>query len=66
MASRRRQHGKGSKRPKHWHRGHGEARRWADIEHGWPELDTDADPVPAAPVPLRRDSGPSRLHGDTA
>jgi hypothetical protein len=62
----RRQKGKGSKRRKSWHRGHGEARRCADIEGAWPELDTDAGPVPSAPVPLRRDSGPSRLHWDTA
>lgn len=62
----RRQKGKGSKRRKSWHRGPTEARRLAKALQRLPDLHTGADPTQAAPTPLRRDSGPSRLHGDTA
>ena len=39
----KRQHHKGLKRPRHWHRGKGEARRWAHLR--LPDLETGADPT---------------------
>lgn len=55
---------KGKKRPRHYHRGRGEARRWARVDRRWPDLDTGADPTLAEPVRLRRKGRPDR--GDTA
>lgn len=55
---------KGLKRRKNWHRGKGEARRWQRTE--LPDVGSGADPTTGAPTPLRRDGGPSKLHGDCA
>lgn len=60
----RRQKGKGSKRRKRWHRGRGEARLFDRALTELPDVASGADPTTGEPIPLRRDSGPSRLHGD--
>lgn len=59
----RRQHHRGKKRPKHWHRGHNEARQWKRTE--LPDLGTGADPTSGAPRPLRRKQSGGRVHGDS-
>jgi hypothetical protein len=51
----RRQKHKGRKRPKHWHRGAGEARRWAALR--LPEVGSGADPTTGAPQPRGRKKG---------
>jgi len=61
----RRQKGKGSKRRKGWHRGQVEADRLERALRLLPDVCSGADPTDGEPVPLRRDSGSSRLHGDT-
>lgn len=49
----KRQHHRGKKRPKAWHRGRTEARQWQ--RHGdLPDLGTGADPTTGAPSPRRR------------
>jgi hypothetical protein len=60
----KRQKGKGSKRKKGWHRGRVEADLFEELMARLPDVNSGADPTEGAPVPLRRDSGPSRLHGD--
>jgi len=52
---RRRQKHKGRKRPKHWHRGAGEARRWAVLR--LPDVGSGADPTSGAPQPRNRRKG---------
>lgn len=61
----KRQKGKGNKRKKSWHRGRGESRRFAKTMRQLPDVGSGADPTTGAPIPLRKDSGPSRLHGDS-
>lgn len=46
----RRQHFKGKKRMKSWHRGRSEARRW--VRTLLPDLGSGADPTEGAPTPL--------------
>jgi len=48
----RRQHHRGKKRLKGWHRGRGEARRWAATD--LPDLQTGADPTQGEPAPIHR------------
>ena len=59
MTRRRRQHGKGGKRLKRWHRGSGEARRWDQAERTLPVLGTGAGPEDAAP-PQVSNRGPGK------
>jgi len=58
----RRQHHRGKKRLKGWHRGKGEARNWGRID--LPDLGTGADPTSGEPAPLRRNQPGGRIHGD--
>jgi hypothetical protein len=58
VTARRRQKHKGPKRPKHWHRGAGEARRWARIR--LPDVGSGADPTTGLPEPNPRRKGPAR------
>jgi hypothetical protein len=54
--SRRQQHGKGRKRRRSWHRGSGEAQRWASTE--LPDLGTGTPPNGEPnPVHLNRRCG---------
>lgn len=46
----RRQHFKGRKRLKSWHRGQAEGRRWART--ALPDLNTGADPTTGTPQPI--------------
>jgi hypothetical protein len=63
--ARRRQKGKGTKRPKSWHRGRPEARRWTHTQ--LPALDTGADPTTGGPTPLHHQRGPGKgYRGDAA
>lgn len=59
----KRQHHRGKKRPKSWHRGKGEARHW-DAQRDLPDLGTGADPTSGQPTPLRRNQPGGRIHGD--
>lgn len=47
-----RQHHKGKKRMKSWHRGQSEARLWARVE--LPDLGTGAEPTSGQPQPIHR------------
>lgn len=57
----KRQHHRGKKRPKSWHRGQGESRRWGRV--ALPDTGTHADPTAGTPIPLRRKGRQDR--GDT-
>jgi hypothetical protein len=50
----KRQHFKGKKRMKSWHRGHGEARRSEAAQRSLPDVGSGADPTAGAPVGLNR------------
>lgn len=54
----RRQHFKGKKRMKGWHRGRTEAGRWARTQ--LPDVGSGADPTTGTPAPLRRTGGRNR------
>jgi hypothetical protein len=58
----RRQHHRGKKRLKAWHRGRGEARRWA--RSVLPDVGSGADPTAGQPGPVRYVGG--RKRGDAA
>jgi hypothetical protein len=64
--TRSRQHGKGGKRLKRWHRGKGEARRWRDIERTMPDLGTGAAPEDAAPPQVAHRGPGKRWRGEAA
>lgn len=48
----KRQHHKGKKRPRSWHRGEVEARHWRGL--ALPDLATGADPTAGEPTPVHR------------
>lgn len=48
----KRQHHKGMKRPRSWHRGQTEARHWRRLD--LPDLRTGADPTTGEPTPVHR------------
>lgn len=60
----KRQHFKGKKRMKSWHRGQSEARRWRGSD--LPDLGTGADPTAGEPAPLhhRRRTGKQQPRGE--
>jgi hypothetical protein len=62
--TRRTQKHKGRKRPKHWHRGQSEARRWQATQ--LPDVGSGADPTAGAPTPVHRARPAGNTHrGDT-
>lgn len=59
----KRQHHKGKKRPKTWHRGRTEVARWRRVAD-LPDLGSGADPTSGAPTPLRRQHPGRAARGD--
>lgn len=55
----KRQHAKGKKRPRGWHRGgkNGNGHRLASLLDRWPDLGVDPDPELSRPKPAHRVTG---------
>jgi hypothetical protein len=60
-----RQKGKGKKRRKSWHRGHGEAQRWNAVERQLPDVGSGAHPADATPPEVANRRPGKRHRGES-